>query len=128
MPRSRLNNPDYMRFPFALGAHGAVVSSRREHVREQVEQVLFTVAGERWYRPEFGAGVRALVFEPNNEALWELTRKRLQASLADALAGEVDSKTLNIEVSAQEEKLLIVISYTLATINHTERQEYLING
>ena len=128
MPGSRLNNPDYMQFPFAIADSGVLTSSRRDHVREQIEQVLFTMPGERWYRPEFGAGVRALVFEPNNQALVELTRKRLQASLSEALAGEVNPKTLEIDVSAQDEKLLIVISYTLATINHTERQEYLIDG
>ena len=84
---TRLNNPDYMKFPLEIGAHGAETSTRRLHVREQIEQVLFTHPGERWFRPEFGIGVRALVFEPNNLALWEVTKKRLLASLRDALAG-----------------------------------------
>ena len=54
---TRLNNPDYMKFPMQIGENGAVTSNRQHHVREQIEQVLFTDAGERWYRPEFGAGV-----------------------------------------------------------------------
>ena len=125
---SRLNNSNYMKFPFAISAHGAVRSTRREHVREQIEQVLFTLYGERWYRPEFGVGVRTLVFEPNNEALRQLTKKRLLASLAEALQGEVDPKTLSVEVENHEEQLLVTIAYTLATINHTELQEFLVGG
>ncbi len=35
------------------------------HIREQIEQVLFTDPGERVFRPELGAGMRQLVFEPN---------------------------------------------------------------
>ncbi|MGJ8677414.1 MAG: GPW/gp25 family protein [Akkermansiaceae bacterium] len=123
---SRLNNTEYMSFPFSIGNGGAAMSSRIDHVREQIEQVLFTMYGERWYRPEFGVGVRSLVFEPNNPGLWEVTKKRLLSSLADALAGEVDPKTLNVEVSGEEAELYVVISYTLATVNHTERQEFLI--
>ena len=38
---------------------------RVRHIREQIEQVLFTDPGERVFRPEFGAGVRRLVFEPS---------------------------------------------------------------
>jgi uncharacterized protein len=123
---SHLNQREYMRFPFALDAHGAVRSTRSEHVREQIEQVLFTLHGERWYRPEFGVGVRALVFEPNNEALAQLTKKRLLASLAQALSGEVDPKNLGVEVERAEEKLLVTITYTLAALNHSERQQFLV--
>jgi len=123
---TRLNNPDYMKFPLEIGAHGAVTSTRRLHVREQIEQVLFTHPGERWFRPEFGIGVRALVFEPNNLALWEVTKKRLLASLRDALAGEVDPRSLEVAVTGEGERLLITISYMLATIQHTEKLQFAI--
>jgi hypothetical protein len=125
---TQLNNADYMTFPLKIGAGGAARSSRREHVRELIEQVLFTDPRERWFRPEFGVGVRTLVFEPNNSVLWEVTKKRLLASLSDALAGEVESSTLDIDVAGDGEKLNIVIAYTLATINHTEKLEFAVEG
>jgi len=127
---ARLNNPDYMRFPLRIGADGAEASTRRAHVREQIEQVLFTDPGERWFRPEFGVGIRALVFEPNSSALWELTKKRVMASLIDALAGEVDPGSLEVEVTSagDGEQLLVTIGYRLATINHTERVELVVGG
>ncbi|MCB1761064.1 MAG: GPW/gp25 family protein [Gammaproteobacteria bacterium] len=125
---TRLNSPDYMKFPFEIGADGAQVSARRQHIREQIEQVLFTDPGERWFRPEFGVGIRALVFEPNSSLLWEVTKKRLLASLSDALQGEVDPATLEIAVHGEEAQLLITIGYTLATINHTEKVEFALEG
>ena len=123
---TRLNNPDYMKFPLEIGTRGAASWSRLLHVREQIEQVLFTHPGERWFRPEFGIGVRALVFEPNNLALWEVTKKRLLASLRDALAGEVDPRSLEVAVTGEGERLLITISYMLATIQHTEKLQFAV--
>jgi hypothetical protein len=125
---TQLNNADFMTFPLQIGAEGTATSTRREHVREQIEQVLFTYPGERWFRPEFGVGVRALVFEPNNRALWEITQKRLLASLTDALAGEVDPSSLSVEATGEEEKLFVTIAYRLATINHTERMAFAVES
>jgi len=125
---TQLNNPDFMKFPLEIGSDGALTSSRRQHIREQIEQVLFTSPGERWFRPEFGIGVRALVFEPNMSLLWNVTKKRLLASLSEALTGEVDPTTLDVTVEGEEEKMFITIAYTLATINHTEKIELAIEG
>lgn len=121
---ARLNNPDYMQFPFEIGASGSAVSQRGRHIRDQIEQVLFTTPGERIFRPDFGAGLKNLIFEPNNHVLAELTRKRLLASLSEALKGEVDPGTLEVDVTHESEKLLVVISYTLATISRRETQTF----
>ncbi|MCF8721633.1 GPW/gp25 family protein [Nitrospina gracilis] len=122
-----LGDTPYMKFPFRVGESGVAVSDRIRHVREQVEQVLYTDPGERVFRPEFGAGLRALVFEPNNSALRELSRKRLTHSLTEALRGEVDPRSLNIEVQPRngvDSELVIVISYTLTAVRHEEQQEF----
>lgn len=110
----------YLKFPFAVGDKGPKASSRAEHVREQIEQVLFTSPKERVFRPEFGVGVRRLVFEPNHAPLRNATIKRLNASLAEALHGEVDPRTLEIDVRQEDEALVIQISYVLAAISRQE--------
>ncbi len=119
-----LSDPPYLAFPFRIGADGAQTSGRARHVREQIEQVLFTNPNERVFRPEFGAGVKKLIFEPNASALWEVTRKRLTASLADALKGEVDPRTLEVSVRGEDEKLIVAIAYNLTTIGRTERHQF----
>ena len=39
------------------------------HVRDLIEQVLFTMPGERVMRPTFGIGLAQLVFQPNSDEL-----------------------------------------------------------
>lgn len=132
----RLTDPTYLSFPFEVDAGGPKTVRRREHVREQIEQVLFTVPGERVFRHEFGAGVKRLVFEPYTDALREITHKRLSAALTDVLRGEVDPKTLQIEVAPapgagavlSEQHLVITVSYRLATINSSETQILVVSA
>lgn len=119
-----LPDPPYLAFPLRIGQAGPSIAGRAAHVRQQIEQVLFTVPGERVFRPEFGAGVRALIFEPNASALQQVTRQRLVAALADALQGEVDPRTLEVEVGAEGAQLRIAIGYTLAAIGQREQQVF----
>lgn len=128
LTRTRLNNRDYMSFPFEISKQGAAISSRHQHVREQIVQILFTSPGERWYRPDFGIGARALVFEPNSSPLWELVKKRLLATLAEALKGQVLPESLEVEVEGENEKLKILISYQIAALQHSEKLEFVLNG
>jgi phage baseplate assembly protein W len=118
----RLPTTSYLAFPFRIGGDGAVASGRRAHVREQIAQVLFTTPRERVFRPEFGAGVQRLVFEPNATSLWEATKKRLMASLIQALQGEVDPRTLEVAVEPgpEEGTLDILVSYQLAALGERE--------
>lgn len=126
--RTQINSPDYMSFPFRVDAAGCKTSSRSAHVREQIEQILFTNPKERWYRPEFGIGAMALVFEPNHEAMWELIKKRLLATLAEALKGEVPAESLSVDVEGKNETLKIIIAYQLPALQHVEKLEFPIHG
>ena len=82
-----LNSSSYLAFPFTVTARGPQTSDRAQHVREQIEQVLFTSPRERVFRPEFGVGVRRLVFEPNNQALRNSTVQQLLASFVAPVEG-----------------------------------------
>lgn len=124
----RLADPPYLAFPFRVGDGGPELSDRSRHVREQIEQVLFTNPGERVFRPDFGAGIRTLIFEPNTSPLWTITRKRLIASLADALQGEVDPRSLTLDVTGEEEKVFVVVAYTLATLGHSEEHRFSVSA
>lgn len=123
MIEQKLPDVAYLAFPFRIEAGGAATSARVKHIREQITQILFTAPGERVFRPEFGAGIRQLVFEPNNQALAALLTRRLQAALQPALQGEVDPKTLRVDVAVNPdapERLEVDIGYTLAAIGHRD--------
>jgi phage baseplate assembly protein W len=123
-----LSETQYLKFPFTVSNNGPQTSSRAEHVRAQIEQVLFTSPKERVFRPEFGVGIRRLVFEPNSSALSNIMHTQLLSSLAEALHGEVDSKTLEVSLQQEDSKLIILISYKLAAINRHESQTFTIAG
>lgn len=117
----------HLKFPFEIGAEEPQTSRYQDNIREKIEQVLFTDAGERVFRPEFGAGVRRLVFEPNNAAVVAITEKRLRQSLEEALQGDVASKDLDINVMPDPnhaERLVIEVGYTLPAINLRERLRF----
>ena len=123
---TRLPRVSYMAFPFRMAADGAESVTRFAHIRDQVEQVLFTSPGERVFRPEFGFGARRHVFEPNSAGLWEYAQNRLYGALAEALAGEVDPKTIQVTVGQGEnaaEVLLVRIRYVIAALQKEEIHE-----
>ncbi len=82
-----------------------------KHVRDLIEQVLFTAPGERVNRPTFGSGLLQLVFAPNGDALAATTQQSVQASLQQWLGDviEVDAVT----VDAVDSVLRVVVSYTV---------------
>lgn len=122
----RLVDPPYLAFPLRMGAAAPQLANRSAHIRGQIEQVLFTQPGERVFRPEFGAGLKALVFEPNDTPLWQITQRRLLASLAEALQGEVDPRSIEVQVGGDDASLHIAIAYTLATIGQRENQIFTV--
>jgi len=120
----RLIDPEYMAFPLRIGKGGAATSRRKDHVRQQIEQVLFTNPGERVYRSQFGAGLQQRVFEPNTTALEQGVRQSLVSALVDVLQGEVDPKTFSVTTESRDEVLTITVSYQLATIGQWENYEF----
>lgn len=122
----RLVDPPYLSFPLRMGDTAPQLANRSAHIRGQIEQVLFTLPGERVFRPDFGAGLKTLVFEPNDTPLWQITKRRLLASLADALQGEVDPQSIEVQVGGDGASLSIAIAYTLATIGQRENQIFTV--
>jgi len=84
-----------------------------EHVEQMMFQVLFTAPGERINRPDFGCGVKRLVFAPNSEVSASIAQVTIFQALTRWLGTAI---TVN-DVKAQsiEERLEIKIAYTLRT-------------
>ena len=100
-----------LRFPFAIGADGLPArSSRREAVREQLEQLLFTLPGERVNRPAFGCGVQRLVFEGASVETAAAAEYLISTAIREHLS---DLLTLDaVRVTTEDSTLYIDILYT----------------
>jgi phage baseplate assembly protein W len=97
-------------YPFSVNSRRRTATTdRSEHIRDLIEQVLFTAQGERVNRPDFGAGVERLVFAPNSDELATATRTIVQGSLQHWLAGVIEVEA--VETRSDEGTLEITVVY-----------------
>src|SRR5262249_7129219 len=77
-------------FPFAIdGTVRTAISDEHDHLRDLIHQVLFTSPGERVNRPDFGCGLKNLVFMPNREPLAAATQLLVKGALQNWLQAEI---------------------------------------
>ena len=90
----------YLSFPFRIGSDGrtAQVSGLEDHIRDEVIQLLLTNLGERAFLPEFGAGLRRLVFEPLSEAKQGEVKALITQAISTWLGHRITLENLIVEV------------------------------
>src|SRR4051794_29055830 len=86
-------------FPFRIDpvSGQAAQSPYGTHVDQMIRQILLTSPGERADLPEFGCGLRQLLFAPNSEALQATTTLIVRRALDRWLAGQIEVR--NVAVS-----------------------------
>jgi phage baseplate assembly protein W len=90
----------YLSFPFRISSDGrtAQVSGLEDHIRDEVIQLLLTNLGERAFLPEFGAGLRRLVFEPLSEATQGEVKALITQAISTWLGHRITLENLIVEV------------------------------
>lgn len=109
-------------FPYRFDDSGrSAGTSRADHVRDLIEQVLLTAPAERVMRPDFGAGLLALVFEPNSVALAATTQLLVHSALQQHLAHLIGVQA--VEVINDDGALRVEVRYTMLRdgATHTAR-------
>ena len=104
----------HIKFPFAIDAQFgrlAEESDFDEYIKQLIRQVLFTSQGERINRPDFGAGVKRLVFAPNSVATASLAQTIIFQALTTFLGTLI--RTDSVTAEAADERLNIAIVYTV---------------
>lgn len=110
-------------FPFHFDARGSTASTGyADHVRDMIEQLLFTTPGERVNRPDFGCGLLQLVFAPNSPELAATVQFTTQAALAQWLGDIVDVRSL--EVDARDATLSVQLSYALRATGELQNASF----
>src|SRR5688572_14611383 len=110
----------FLDFPFHIDGRGrAAETDEDDHIRDMIMQVLFTDPGERVNRPDFGCGLKQLVFMPNSDALATATQFLVQGSLQRWLADVVQVE--RVKIDNEDERLLVEVVYT--RIDTGERRE-----
>jgi len=104
----------YLDFPFHLDGRGrAATTDGDDHVRDMIRQVLFTNPGERVNRPDFGCGLRSLLFMPNSDVLAAATRTLVKGSLQRWL--ELEIQVEDVDVRVDDARLEVTVVYSRRT-------------
>lgn len=99
-------------YPYRIDSTGRTAgAAEASHIRQLIEQLLFTEPGERVNRPDFGAGVRRLLFAGNSPELASASEYLVQGALQRYLGDRVQIEA--VQVRSHEERLEITVQYRL---------------
>ena len=119
-------------FPFRLDpvSRQAAQTNYEAHVNQMIRQVLLTSPGERIDLPEFGCGLRQLIFAPHSSALDATVNLIVLQALNKWLAGVIQVQNV-VVVPLQSlddpAKLQIEIQYTLLATQTKSQLQVLVN-
>lgn len=92
------------------------------HIRNMIEQVLFTSPGERVNRPDFGSGLAQLVFQPLSNELAATTQYLVQGALNQWLGDLIEVNA--VEVSAEDSTLRVEVAYTIRSTQENRIDQF----
>src|SRR5689334_7213802 len=106
-------------YPFHFDTRGGTASTDNDdHVRDMIEQLLFTNPGERVNRPDYGSGLLQMVFAPNSAELAAALQFTLRGALQRWLGDLIELRDL--QVSSVESTLTIAVQYVRRTTGQTQ--------
>jgi phage baseplate assembly protein W len=98
--------------PYHFDARGrTATTSAEDHIRDLVEQVLFTMPGERVNRPAFGSGLMQLVFAPASDELTTVTQFLVQGALQQWLGELIQVE--DVDVAVRDAELTVTVAYRI---------------
>lgn len=102
-------NVDY---PFHFDSRGRTADTTGDdHIRDLIEQVLFTTPGERVNRPTFGSGLLQLVFAPIDDALAGTVQMSVQGALQQWLGDLILVEAVQVET--QDATIQVTVHYVV---------------
>lgn len=110
-------------FPFRIDSAGRTARDGREaHVRAMIEQVLFTVPGERVNRPDFGTGLRQYLFGVDSDETLTAVRFLVQGALQQWLGDLIE--VYDVDVRGEDSTMAVVVRYRLRETSQSAVAEF----
>ena len=114
-------------YPFRFDGKGRTADTGDDdHIRDLIEQVLFTTPGERVNRPTFGCGLMQLVFAPNSDALAATTQFLVQGALQQWLGDLIVVESVQVE--NDDSTLRVSIQYFIRRTQTRQTAEFARGG
>lgn len=114
-------------YPFHFNGRGRTADTNdEEHIRDLIEQVLFTSPGERVNRPTFGCGLMQLIFAPNSEALASATQLTVQGALQQWLGDVIQVEAVQVE--SEDSTLRVTVQYMVRRTQQRQVAQFTQGG
>jgi len=125
-----MNRTDYA-YPFVIDpvSGQARQTPYATHVDQMIRQILLTMPGERADLPEFGCGLRQLLFAPNSDALQATTQILVQRSLGLWLSDQITVQTVTVGPGpgADYSQIVVQVAYTLLETQSMQQTSVLVS-
>jgi phage baseplate assembly protein W len=106
-------------FPLHFDPSGRTAAADDDaHIREMIEQLLFTNPGERVNRPDFGSGLMQLVFAPNSPEIAAALQFTLRGAIQRWLGDLIELQDL--QVTSVDSTLTIGLQYARRQTGRTQ--------
>lgn len=113
-----------LKFPLQFDNLGLTAATSDDaHIRDLIEQVLFTSPGERVNRPDFGCGLLQLVFQPNSNELAVATQYLVQGALNQWLGDLIEVN--EVEVISEDSTLQVTVAYTTLRTQQSQIAQFI---
>ena len=110
-------------YPYYFDGRGRTAQSAADdHIRDLIEQALFTSPGERVNRPTFGTGLRQLIFAPNSDELSTATQFLVQGALQQWLGDLIQIEAVQVE--SQDATLNVTVQYLVRRTQQRQVVEF----
>lgn len=110
-------------YPFHTDSRGRTAGTDPDpHIRDLIEQVLFTAPGERVNRPTFGTGLMQLVFAPNSAELATATQFLVQGALQQWLGELIQVEAVQVE--SQDSTLRVLVRYIVRRTQQRQTAQF----
>jgi uncharacterized protein len=120
-------NPSGVTFPLQFDSRGQTAQTSGDaHVRELIEQVLFTSPGERVNRPDFGSGTLQLVFTPGSDSVASAVQFLVRGALQQWLGDLIEVR--DVDVQADDGTLLVQVGYIVRQTQQPQVAQFTRGG
>jgi phage baseplate assembly protein W len=119
----------HLSFPFRIAKYGGTtdqVSSLENHIRDEIIQLILTNPGERLFLPEFGGGVRRLIFHNADQTTAGMTKASITQAISRWLGGRISIEDLKVWI--ENEKIDIELKYRIAGSQDTKLMTFQRKG
>ena len=110
-------------FPYQLSSQGRTATASADaHVRDLIEQLIFTMPGERVMRPTLGSGLGQLVFQPSSNDLATAVELLVQGNLQQFLGELIVVEA--VQVTSSESTLEVVVQYVVRRSQQRQVEQF----